>query len=194
LRKEHHQAIMALIDLKEEYSSKLLILNDKHESSRSKLVKENQNLTRKYDSLQTQIGYMEKKEIKLFGQLEEAKSLQQRETQEREQRLKELEELLFKKEATIGDLEREIRIKEKTLMERQEQISVLISTLEGENTTNELRQRVLNLSAELCSVRAIESQQVRKLNEMTLNMKKIELGASKNTKALDHAKSQLKDN
>jgi hypothetical protein len=193
LRKEHHQAIMALIDLKEEYSSKLLILNDKHESSRSKLVKENQNLTRKYDSLQTQIGYMEKKEIKLFGQLEEAKSLQQRETQEREQRLKELEELLFKKEATIGDLEREIRIKEKTLMERQEQISVLISTLEGENTTNELRQRVLNLSAELCSVRAIESQQVRKLNEMTLNLKKIELGASKNTKALDHAKSQLKD-
>jgi uncharacterized coiled-coil protein SlyX len=82
---------------------------------------------------------MEKKEIKLFGQLEEAKSLQQRESQEKEQRLKELEELLFRKEATIGDLEREIRIKEKTLMERQEQISVLISTLEGENTTNELR-------------------------------------------------------
>lgn len=78
-------------------------------------------------------------------------------------------------------------------MERQEQISVLISTLEGENTTNEIRQRVLNLSAELCSVRAIESQQVRKLNEMTLNLKKIELGASKNKKALDHAKSQLKD-
>ena len=75
LRKEHHQAIMALIELKDEYSSKLLILNDKHESSRSKLVKENQNLTRKYESLQTQIGYMEKKEIKLFGQLEEAKSL-----------------------------------------------------------------------------------------------------------------------
>ena len=82
---------------------------------------------------------MEKKEIKLFGQLEEAKSLQQRESQEKEQRLKELEELLFRKEATIGDLEREIRIKEKTLMERQEQISVLISTLEGENTTNDLR-------------------------------------------------------
>ena len=184
---------MALIELKDEYSSKLLILNDKHESTRSKLVKENQNLTRKYESLQTQIGYMEKKEIKLFGQLEEAKSLQQRESQEKEQRLKELEELLFRKEATIGDLEREIRIKEKTLMERQEQISVLISTLEGENTTNELRQRVLNLSAELCSVRAIESQQVRKLNEMTLNYKKIELSASKNTKALDHAKSQLKD-
>lgn len=81
-----------------------------------------------------------------------------RESQEKESRLKELEELLFKKEATIGDLEREIRIKEKTLMERQEQISVLISTLEGENTKDELKQKVLNLSAELCSVRAIESQ------------------------------------
>ncbi len=61
---------------------------------------------------------MEKKEIKLFGQLEEAKSLHVRDSHEKESRLKELEELLFKKEATIGDLEREIRIKEKTLMER----------------------------------------------------------------------------
>jgi len=51
----------------------------------------------------------------------------------------------------------------------------------------------LNLSAELCSIRAIESQQVRKLNEMTLNMKKVELGASKNTKALEYAKQQVKD-
>lgn len=61
---------------------------------------------------------MEKKEIKLFGQLEEAKSLHVRDCHEKESRLKELEELLFKKETTIGDLEREIRIKEKTLMER----------------------------------------------------------------------------
>ena len=131
---------------------------------------------------------MEKKEIKLFGQLEEAKALQIRESQEKESRLKELEDLLFKKEGSIGDLEREIRIKEKTLMERQEQISVLINTLEGDNSRDELRQKVLNLSAELCSVRAIESQQVRKLNEMTLNMKKVELGASKNSKALEQLK------
>jgi hypothetical protein len=31
-----------------------------------------------------------------------------------------LEELLLRKEATIGDIEREIRTKDKTLMERQE--------------------------------------------------------------------------
>ena len=67
LRKEHHQAIMAVIELKEEFSSKLLILNDKHESSRAKLLKENSGLSRRIESLQTQIGYMEKKEIKLFG-------------------------------------------------------------------------------------------------------------------------------
>ncbi len=42
-------------------------------------------------------------------------------------------------------------------MERQEQISVLIATLEGESTKDELRQKLLNMSAELCSVRAIES-------------------------------------
>ena len=83
--------------------------------------------------------------------------------------------MIFSKEATISDLEREIRSKEKTLMERQEQISILISTLEGEHSRDELKQKVLNLSAELCSVRAIESQQVRKLNEVTHHLKQVEL-------------------
>ena len=64
----------------------------------------------------------------------------------------------MKKESSIADLEREIRTKDKTLMERQEQISVLIGTLEGDNTSEDhLKQKVLNLSAELCSVKAIES-------------------------------------
>ena len=100
-------------------------------------------------------------------------------------RSRELEELIFKKEGTIADLEREIRTKDKTLMERQEQISVLIATLEGESSKDELRQKLLNLSAELCSIRAIESQQVRKLNDMNLNLKKTELAASKYHKGLE---------
>jgi|LauGreDrversion4_2_1035121.scaffolds.fasta_scaffold40289_3 hypothetical protein len=36
--------MMALIDLKEEYSSKLLILSEKNESLRCKLMKENSKL------------------------------------------------------------------------------------------------------------------------------------------------------
>ena len=70
-------------------------------------------------------------------------------------------------------------------MERQEQISVLIATLEGESSRDELKQKLLNLSAELCSVKAIESQQVRKLNEMNLNLKKTELASNKHLKALE---------
>jgi hypothetical protein len=120
LRKEHHSAIMALIDLKEEYSSKLNIIHEKHDHLRAKLVKENASLQRKLESLQVQIQHMESKEVRLFGQLEEAKALQVRESQEKEQRTQELEELIFKKESTIADLEREIRTKDKTLMERQE--------------------------------------------------------------------------
>jgi hypothetical protein len=42
-------------------------------------------------------------------------------------------------------------------MERQEQISVLIGTLEGDHSQNEAKQKLINLSAELCSVKAIES-------------------------------------
>jgi hypothetical protein len=40
-------------------------------------------LTRKVEQLQTQLSYMEKKEMKLFGQLEEAKALQSRESEEK---------------------------------------------------------------------------------------------------------------
>jgi hypothetical protein len=75
---------------------------------------------------------MEKKEAKLFGELEEAREIHVRDSNDRESRLKDIESLLFQKESTILDLEREIKSKEKTLLERQEQISVLIATLEGE--------------------------------------------------------------
>ena len=52
---------------------------------------------------------MEKKEIRLISQVEEAKLITQQECEEKERRTKELEELLFKKEETINDLEREIK-------------------------------------------------------------------------------------
>jgi hypothetical protein len=64
-----------VIDLKEEYSSKLLILSEKNESLRSKLQKENSKLQSKLDSLTVQIGHMESKELRLYSQLEEAKQL-----------------------------------------------------------------------------------------------------------------------
>ena len=64
-----------MIDLKEEYSSKLLILSEKNESLRSKLHKENSKLQCKLDSLTVQIGHMESKELRLYSQLEEAKQL-----------------------------------------------------------------------------------------------------------------------
>lgn len=63
---------------------------------------------------------MEKKEIKLFSQLEEARELQLKESHSHESRVRDLEELMFKKEASISELEREVKTKDKTLMERQE--------------------------------------------------------------------------
>ena len=61
---------------------------------------------------------MEKKEIRLFGQLEETKQQYIQEQEEKETRIKELEDLLFKKEEAINDLEREVKQKERTLQER----------------------------------------------------------------------------
>ena len=58
---------MAVIDLKEEYANKLSLIDEKHEVLRQKLVNENGLLSRKVDSLKVQMGYMEKKEAKLFG-------------------------------------------------------------------------------------------------------------------------------
>ncbi len=82
--------------------------------------------------------------MRLFKQLEEAKSLEELESKEKETRTKELEELLFKKEETINELSREIQAKEKSLHERQEQISILINTLEHEHSQDETRQKLLN--------------------------------------------------
>lgn len=122
---------------------------------------------------------MEKKEVRLFGQLEEAKSLQQQETEEKERRTRELEELLFQKEETMNELEREIKQKDRSLIERQDQIAVLIDTLEHDHSSDDLRQKVLNLSAELCSLKAIEAQQEKKVNELTHLLRKAELNSAK---------------
>ena len=99
-----------------------------------------------------------------------------------------MEDLLFKKEEQINGLEREIKQKEKALEERQEQISVLISTLEGQRTQDELRQKVLDLSAELCAVKAMEAQKEKRLSEVTYILKKSELCATKNLKLYQQEK------
>ena len=91
-------------------------------------------MAKKLEHAHTQISYMEKKEMRLYSQLEEAKALQEVESREKQARTKELEELLFRKEETINELEREVKTKEKTLSERQEQIAILIGTLENEHS------------------------------------------------------------
>ncbi|CDW71439.1 UNKNOWN [Stylonychia lemnae] len=193
LRREHQAALLMVIDLKEEYTHKLMIFADKHETQREKLKNENLNLTKKLDNLQVQLQYMDKKEIRLFGQLEEVKQLQELESNEKDTRTRELEELLFKKEETINELEREIKSKEKTIQDRQEQIAVLIGTLESERTVDESRQKLLNLTAELCSVKAIQSQADRKINEMTQILKKSQLSEVKLNKQMEIERIKVKE-
>eukprot|EP00347_Sterkiella_histriomuscorum_P007164 403350016 len=192
MRREHQQAIMMVVELREEYASKLMIFADKHEQQRNKLKQENLALTKKFEHIQQQITYMEKKEMRLYSQLEEARSLQEEETREKESRTKELEELLFKKEETINDLSREIKSKEKIVQDSQEQIAILIGTLENEHSQDESRQKVLNLTAELCSQKAIMAQAERKLNEMNHMYKKNELSNAKLQKSLEMEKSKSK--
>jgi len=75
IRREASQALTALIDLREEYASKLDSLGEKHDLERQRLLSDNSSLQKRLDSLATQLAYMEKKETKLFGQLEEAREL-----------------------------------------------------------------------------------------------------------------------
>ena len=62
---------------------------------------------------------------------------------------------------------------------------MLIATLEGDQGRDELKQKVVNLSAELCSVKAIESQQVKKLTELTHHLKQTELQIQKGQRQAD---------
>lgn len=128
---------------------------------------------------------MEKKEARLFSQLEEARSLWEQESQDKERRTKELEELLFKKEEAVNELEREVRAKDKTLHERQEQIAVLVGALELEHSQDEGKQRLLNQAAELCALRAIQAQTERKASETQHLLKKAELRADKLQRLLE---------
>lgn len=58
---------------------------------------------------------MEKKEVRLYSQLEEARNLQLQESKDKDSRIKELEESLVKRDEAVSELEREVKAKERTL-------------------------------------------------------------------------------
>lgn len=51
----------------------------------------------------------------------------------------------------------------------------MIGTLENEHTADESRQRVLNMTAELCSIKALHAQAERRASELSHALKKSEL-------------------
>ena len=61
---------------------------------------------------------MEDKELRLFSQLEELKGLRQNEEDAQAVRMKDLEHEMNAKNQMIGELEREVKQKEKMLAER----------------------------------------------------------------------------
>ena len=61
---------------------------------------------------------MEDKEIKLFSQLEELKTNHLQELEARSQRIKDLENLMGIRNQVVGELEREVKQKDKMLAER----------------------------------------------------------------------------
>ena len=61
---------------------------------------------------------MEDKEIKLFSQLEELKTNHLQELEAKSQRIKDLENLMGIRNQVVGELEREVKQKDKMLAER----------------------------------------------------------------------------
>ena len=76
------------------------------------------------------IKQMEEKEVKLFSQLEELKANHSQEVESHLMRIKDLENLVGVRNQVVGELEREVKQKEKMLAERQEQLSILLSAME----------------------------------------------------------------
>jgi hypothetical protein len=110
--------------------------------------------------------------------------------------MRDTDNLLETRNQVINELEREAKQKERILAERQEQLSVLLSAMESYQTqrpesgrsklsTDEdssLRQKVANLAAELCSMKAVESQMERKASDAAHRENKLQ-GAIKKMEA-----------
>lgn len=65
--------------------------------------------------------------------------------------------------------------------------------MENEHSQDENRQKVLNLSAELCSLKSIEAQQEKKINEFNHLLKKSEINNEKLKKLSVVEKERQKD-
>ena len=87
-------------------------------------------LKQKIEQQASQLKIMEEKELKLFSQLEEVRSQRTLEEDQWGAKVKDLTAILDQKQQVCGDLEREVKQKEKMLTERQEQLSILLSAME----------------------------------------------------------------
>ena len=125
---------------------------------------------------------MEEKELRLFSQLEELKSARLSEEEAQTVRMKDLDGVLNAKNQLICALEREVKQKEKILTERQEQLSILLSAMEKQSHGSsqeslvkegiDHEQKLANMAAELCSLKAVEAQMERKVNDIAHSEKK----------------------
>ena len=99
---------------------------------------------------------MEEKEMRLFSQLEDLRSQRTQDEEQWNSRVKDLSSVLETKQQVCGDLEREVKQKEKMLAERQHQLSILLSAMEQQSSgassagaeaspLEDARQRLTNL-------------------------------------------------
>ena len=75
------------------------------------------------------------------------------------------------------------------LAERQEQLSVLLSAMEQQH--EDPQQKIANLAAELCSMKAVESQNERKATELIHQERQTALHAAKLQSELADSQQQI---
>jgi len=115
---------------------------------------------------------MEKRESK---QNQEIDSLKEQLSQKQNATLSkkvEVESLIEAKNSQIEQLERDCSNKDRTLQERQEQLSVLLSAMDQSTSGQDLKQKLANMAADKCNLLADKSSLEQRLTQQQSTVRK----------------------
>ena len=160
-------AVHTLAMLRDEYASKLVAAEHRQTEELERLVTELAEAGVAKERLRAQLAQMEKQQVRLHTAAERQREQFSSEMEEVRGLVEALKQKLGEESERAQEAEERAEQSQKVAEEQTGHMQVLLATVEGFEGKEGVEQRLLDLSAELCSSKAIAAASDRKLAELT---------------------------
>eukprot|EP01022_Parablepharisma_sp_SALTPOND_P036388 TRINITY_DN98_c0_g1_i1.p1 TRINITY_DN98_c0_g1~~TRINITY_DN98_c0_g1_i1.p1 ORF type:complete len:3109 (+),score=697.90 TRINITY_DN98_c0_g1_i1:340-9666(+) len=172
-RNKLNDSLRVTLELKEEFTHKLMEQEEHHQKQLFKLAEETRQKTRETETLSQRVEKLTEKLQLEQARAEEIEEIKAKSESELYNRIKYLEDSLSTEKHVAEQTRNQAKKHEMVVQERSAQIAVLMETIEAlqRNAKDVVAQKFLNANVELCSVKAKYAKLEAKLADMDFAVK-----------------------